>query len=236
MPFNEGDFVLVNYTLRIKGTGEVVDTTDPDIARKAGIYDEGKRYGPRLVVIGEGRLIKGLEKAIREMNVGEKKTVEIPPEEAYGKRDPSKVKILPRSYFTRQGIRPEPGRMVDIGGRTGIIRSVTGGRVVVDFNHPLAGKTLEAEIEVVKKVDEVPEKVKLLLLRRLPPRIEEDEVEVEYKAESKEAIVKLPGKIIDVPDAQLVKRIVVDEVARYIPEIEDMEFRERVHVAPPSKK
>jgi len=228
MAFNDGDFVLVEYDLWVKDTGSLIDTTDEEKARKAGIYDPRERYGPRLVIVGEGRLISGLEEAIKELDVGKEIEIEIPPEKAFGKRDPNKIKVYPKTEFLRHGIVPEPNKVVEIDGRPAIIRSVTGGRVIVDFNHPLAGRTVKARVKAVKKLESVDEKVKHLVLRRLPPVIGEQDIDVEYDAQSKMAKVVFNEKILNVNDAEIVKRIVVEEVKRYVLEVDKIVFEENI--------
>lgn len=214
----ENTFVLVEYEIKIKGTDKLVDTTSLDSAKEAGIYDEKTRYGPHLVVIGEKRLLPGLEELIKELDEGQEKEKEIPPEKAFGKRDPSKVKVIPRQHFVRSGIVPEPGKVVEINGQLATIRSITGGRVVVDFNHPLAGKTLIARARIIKIVEEVPEKILYLLLRRLPPSITGDDIKVEYNPEKKLVEISLNNKILDIGDAQIAKRLVVNEIRKYMKE------------------
>lgn len=228
MAFNDGDFVLVEYDLWVKDTGSLIDTTDEEKARKAGIYDPRERYGPRLVIVGEGRLISGLEEAIKELDVGKEIEIEIPPEKAFGKRDPNKIKVYPKTEFLKHGIVPEPNKVVEIDGRPAIIRSVTGGRVIVDFNHPLAGRTVKARVKAVKKLESVDEKVKHLVLRRLPPVIGEQDIDVEYDAQSKMAKVVFNEKILNVNDAEIVKRIVVEEVKRYVLEVDKIVFEENI--------
>jgi len=228
MAFNEGDFVLIEYDLWVKDTGSLIDTTSEEKAKEAGIYDPRERYGPRLVIVGEGRLIRGLEEAIRELDVGKEVEVEIPPEKAFGKRDPSKIKVYPRTEFLKHGIVPEPNKVVEIDGKPAIIRSVTGGRVIVDFNHPLAGRTVKARIKAVKKLESVDEKVKYLILRRLPPMIGSQDVNVKYDAQSKTAKVIFNEKILNVNDAEIVKRIVVEEIKRYILEVDKVVFEENI--------
>lgn len=229
MAFKEGDFVLVEYILKVKESGEVVDTTDENEARKHGIYSERDRYGPRLVIIGEGRIISGLEEALKNAEVGKEITVTIPPERAFGRRDPQKIKIIPLSQFRRSGVVPEPGKVVEINGQLAIIRNVTGGRVIVDFNHPLAGKTMEATIRVIKQLDNVEEKVLHLLLRRLPPAITENDVKVEYEPTEKHVKVRFNEKALAIQDMQVVKRIVVSEIAKFMrPEIDKIDFTEHI--------
>lgn len=229
MPLSDGDFVLVEYSLRVKDTGKLVDTTSEEEAKKEGTYDPRERYGPRLVIVGEGRLLPGLEKALKELDEGQEKTIEIPPEDAFGKRDPSKIKIMHRNAFLKSGVVPEPGKVVEINGQLAVIRSITGGRVVVDFNHPLAGRTIEAKIKVVKVLKAPEEKLLHLVLRRLPPSIKEDDVKIEYAPEEKKARVIMNEKALGIQDLQVAKRIVVLEAAKYLKdEVKEIEFVETV--------
>ena len=237
MALPDGAFVLVEYTLRVKETGEVIDTTSEEEARKAGIYDPKDRYGPRLVIIGEGRLIPGLEKAIRELSPGEEKDVEIPPSEAFGERKPENIKIMSRNVFIRSGVTPEPGKIVEINGRLAVIRSVTGGRVVVDFNHPLAGKTILAKVKLVKLIEDIGEKLLYLVLRRLPPFISENDVKIDYNAEKKYAKIMFNEKALHIADMQAAKRLVVGEVKKYLADaVSDLEFSEHVKIAAESEE
>jgi len=231
MAFNDGDFVLAEYTLSVKETGEVIDTTSEEEAKKAGVYDSKERYGPRLVIIGEGRLIEGLEEAIKNLEEGKEIEVEIPPEKGFGKRDPSKIKILPKTQFLRNNVVPEPGKIVEINGQLAIIRSVTGGRVVVDFNHPLAGKTLKARVRVVRLLKTPQEKLLHLMLRRLPSLITEKDVTVEYEPSERYAKYIFNEKALLVQDMQVIKRIAVAEVRKYMaPEVRKLDFVEKIEI------
>ncbi|AEM38084.1 peptidylprolyl isomerase FKBP-type [Pyrolobus fumarii 1A] len=212
MAFKDGDFVLVEYSLRLKDTNQLIDTTSEEEAKKEGIYDEDRVYGPELVIIGEGRLIPGLEEAIKEMNVNEKKEVEIPPEKAYGVRDPNKVKTYSVKQFLRHGVRPEIGKLVEINGQVGRIIAVEGGRVKVDFNHPLAGRTLLAVIRVVAKLEKDEDKIKHLVARRL--RAKPDYIDVNVDRENGVVTIKMK------PQAALratpsTKVVLLDEIRRY---------------------
>ncbi len=231
MPISKGDFVLVEYEIYIKGTEELVDTTNAELAKKYGVFDPHERYGPRLIIVGEGRFIKGLEEALEGLEEGNEKEIEIPPEKAFGQRDPSKVKIMSRNVFIRHGINPEPGKTVEIDGQYAVIRQVTGGRVVVDFNHPLAGKTLYARIRVVRVLKSVEDKIKHLLLRRAK-QLGEDEIKTNYDEEKKHVLIELPSKALEIPELQVAKRIVVLETAKYLRDrVETMDFVEHVSLA-----
>jgi FKBP-type peptidyl-prolyl cis-trans isomerase SlyD len=97
------------------------------------------------------------------MKDGEEKTIQLPPEEAFGERDPKLVQLVPMSEFKKQGIKPQVGMAITSEGNTGIIRSVSGGRVRLDFNHELAGKNLEYQMKVDSVIEDDVEKVKSLI-------------------------------------------------------------------------
>jgi len=161
-----GDFVSISYTGKVKG-GKVFDTTDETIAKKADIFNEKVIYGPVTVVIGAGHVFKGLDNVLESLKAGDSKTVELKPEDAFGSRDSKKVQLLPMKYFKKQNFKPAAGMKVQVGGAIGTIQSVTGGRVSVDFNHPLSGKTLEYDIKVENAIKKGEEKVKGLLALHL---------------------------------------------------------------------
>ncbi len=213
----KGDVVEVEYTLYDATTGEVIETTSEEVAKQAGIYDEKKRYGPRIVVVGEGSLLPGLEEAIIGMKEGEEKEVEIPPAKAYGERDPKKVKRYSLGEFRRAGIRNVyPGMVVEIGGNIGVVKSVSGGRVVVDFNNPLAGKTVKAKIKVIKVYKEPKEKAIKLVKRTMP--------DAEVDVSDSKVIIKVPTSYAYVDRIGLVQAAVAGDIFKAVKEIKDVEF------------
>lgn len=136
------NFVRINFEGKVKETGQA--------------FDSGKDVG---IVVGAGYVIPGLDEVLLQMNVGDKKTVEIEPKKAFGERDQSLVHTVPEAEFKKHGTTPTPGMVVDADKRRGRVISVTSGRVKIDFNHPLAGKVLTYEIEVVGKIEGPEEKV-----------------------------------------------------------------------------
>ncbi len=225
MPLNNGDFVLIEYTARVKETGNIIDTTNEEIAKREGIYDSNKIYGPTLVIIGKGWVIKGLEEALKEMDVGVEKEIEIPPEKAYGERDPNKVKIVSMREFRRRGLDVKIGDVIDFGGVTGIVKSISGGRVVVDFNHPLAGKTLIYKVKVVKKLEDVNEKLKALAARHL--RLKPNEIQVTYDSNEKTVYINIPTRIMTRKDIQYAKiALVTDIYELFKEEVKKIVFQE----------
>ena len=201
-----GDFVKVDYVGRIKGTGEIFDLTKENIAKKENLYNSNAKYTPVVLILGSGFLIKGLDEELQKMKVGEKKQIEIPHEKAFGDKKGEMVKIVPESKFKEQNLDPFPGAIVNIGSMKGKIISVDGGRVKVDFNHPLAGKTLEYDIEILALVDDVDEKIKSAFGYFTTV----DDVEVKTEGKETEIIVKK-----DVDIVRPVKKMVAETIIKW---------------------
>ena len=223
MPLEDGDFVLVDYTLKVKETGQVIDTTVEEVAKETGLYRPEKVYEPKLIVIGAGWVLKALEERLKEMEVGEQKTVELPPEQAYGPRDPSKVVMMPARRISQMGIRPRVGQRVEINGRVGVIRAVGSGRVQVDFNHPLAGKMLIYEVAVREKIEDPVGKVRALIHRRLP-LVPAEKFDVEVG--EKEVVIKVPEEAFYVEGIQVIKRGIASDILRFFEGVEAVRFVE----------
>ncbi|MFW5902593.1 MAG: FKBP-type peptidyl-prolyl cis-trans isomerase [archaeon] len=183
-------FYRIEYTGRIKRTGKVFDTTDKEIAEENGIYNEKIEYGPKDIT-SEDELIEGVTENLEEMKEGEEKEFIIPPEKAYGKRDPSKVDMVPTKDFEDTDVTPMPGLHVILDGKPAKIQTVSGGRVRVDFNNPLAGKKLKYKLKVKKIFEEDLSKSRIIIKENLP--VDEEEIEAEENKEEKSLKVKLPA-------------------------------------------
>jgi peptidylprolyl isomerase len=216
MAIQKNSFVLIDYIIRSKDTGELIDTTIEDVAKKENKWEADRVYEPLLVIVGENRIIQGLEEHIENYGeVGKEFEIEIPPEKAYGVRDSSKVRVLNIRELLRRGIIPEVGKSVEIDGQIGIVKAITGGRVLIDFNHPLAGKTLICRYKIVKVIEDDVEKVKHLLHRRYK-RIPIERFNVTIDHNSKAVTIEIPKEILLDRDLQLVKAIVAEEIYKYI--------------------
>ena len=164
----KGDIIKLSYTGRISGPDTVFDTTDAKVAEKEGIKNNKMAYGPVTIIVGETNLIKGVEEAIESMKEGEEKTIEIPPEKAYGKRDPNRIVVTPLKEFKARNITPYPGMVIQTEEGYARVQSVNGGRVRLDFNHELAGKTLKFTLKVEKLLKEPKEQIEGLLEAEFP--------------------------------------------------------------------
>jgi peptidylprolyl isomerase len=227
MPIPKNSFVLIDYELRIKDTKELVDTTIEDVAKKENKYEPDKVYEPLLVIVGENRVIKGLEEHIENSAEPNKDyEIEIPPEKAYGQRDPSKVRIYSLKTLIQKNVVPEVGKTIEIDGQIGIVKAISGGRVLIDFNHPLAGRTFICKYRVVKILEDVAEKVKWLLHRRYR-RVPLERFNVVVDADKKNITIELPRELYLDRDLQLVKALVTEEIYRYISDYKTVIFVEK---------
>ncbi|HIH15147.1 MAG TPA: peptidylprolyl isomerase [Nanoarchaeota archaeon] len=156
MKAQKGDFVQIMYIGKLDD-GSIFDLNDKERAKKEGM--NGHIHEKTIVCLGEKDLVPGLDDFLIEKEIGEKLEVIIEPEKGFGKKDPKLLQIVPANKFKEQKINPMPGLRVEIDQYTGVIKSISGGRVLVDFNHPLAGRTLQYEIMIVKKIESLKEKV-----------------------------------------------------------------------------
>lgn len=162
MAVENGDLVKIEYTAYTK-SGNIIDTTDAEKAKKAGLFDQKKRYGAVVMRAGGGDVLKGVDEGIIGMKEGDFKELELAPEKAFGQRNEDLVRIIPIRQFREANINPVPGQIINIDDTPATIRAVNSGRVVVDFNHPLAGVPLKYEVKVLKDAKTLNEKASLLV-------------------------------------------------------------------------
>jgi len=221
----EGDFVIVDYVARVEETGEIVDLTLEDVAKREKIYREDGIYKPKLVIVGEGWFIKGFEEGLIGLEVGKKAEIRVPPEKGFGERDPKKIKVVPIREFRKSGITPRPGMRVTINNKVGTIRTVTSGRVRVDFNHPLAGKTIIYEVYVRKKLTDDLEKIKAIIGRRLRGV---DEEKFEVKIENSKVRIHMPNEVFLLENIQYAKLGIASDIHKHFPQINSVVFVEEI--------
>ncbi|MGQ9552190.1 MAG: FKBP-type peptidyl-prolyl cis-trans isomerase [Candidatus Bathycorpusculaceae bacterium] len=223
MTLQKGDFVTIDYTAKVKETNEVFDTTSEETAKKEHLYKEGEIYEPKLVVIGEGWVLKTLDENLPNMEVEKATSVEIPPEKAFGARDPEKVRRVPLKHLTDKGITPNIGTRIEYNGKMATVRSIGAGRVLLDFNPPLAGKTLLYEVTVKKKLETREEKIAALIHRRLPSV---EEAKFKFAIEENNLKLEMPEETFYLEGIQVAKRGIALDIQRFFPEIGAVKFIE----------
>jgi len=96
-PVSIGDMVTLAYTGKFEN-GTILDTSDPEVARQAGIYNPMRPYAPLMFTVGSREVLQGIEGAVLGMRINESKEVVIPPEQGHGELDPNKTMKVDRAY------------------------------------------------------------------------------------------------------------------------------------------
>lgn len=223
MTLQKGDFILIDYSGKVKETNEVFDTTNDDVAKKEHLKKEGEIYEPKLVVVGEGWVLKALDEALTTMDIGSASTVEIPAEKAFGPRDPEKIKRVPIRQLLAKEINPVVGARIEYQGKMATVRSIGAGRVLLDFNPALAGRTLIYDVTPIKKIEGNEEKVSALIHRRIPP-VEEDKFKPAI--EDSTLTINMPEETFYVEGIQIAKRGIAMDIQKFLPDIVETRFVE----------
>lgn len=136
---HENSKVTLNFALRLED-GATVDSTF--------------ERSPATLTVGDGNLPEGFEKHLLGLSSGDRRTIQVPPEDAFGQVNAANVQHFKREQFAQAG-ELEAGMVLsfqDAGGNElpGVVSTFDDHEVTVDFNHPLAGKTLEFEVEILE--------------------------------------------------------------------------------------
>lgn len=158
MKLKKKDFIEIEFTGRVR-EGEIFDSNIKEDLKKTNLDLEPK---PFIFCLGEGMFLDGIDSFLIEKDIGEYK-VELQPENAFGKRNPKLIQMIPLKVFKEHKTQaPLPGTMFQFDGKIGKVLTASGGRVIVDFNNPLAGREVEYKIKVLRKIDDIDEKIKSL--------------------------------------------------------------------------
>ncbi|MBI4159191.1 peptidylprolyl isomerase [Candidatus Woesearchaeota archaeon] len=203
----KGMFIEINFTARIADSQRVFDTTKKEIAEKNNFH-ENHDYSPIIICVGHKDIIQGLDEQLIGKEIKEY-TFNIPAEKGFGKKNHELIKLVPSSLFAQQNIKPVPGLQINLNEIIGTIRSVSGGRTIVDFNHPLAGKDLTYEVEILREIKDIKEKVASIITqitKKFEITITNDEIEIksDIKEDSQEKLK--------------------EEIKERIPEIKEIKF------------
>lgn len=230
MSLQKGNFIFIDYVAKVKETGEIFDTTLEETAKKERLFKEGDIYEPKLVVIGEGWVIKALDESLITMEVGKATVVEIPPEKAFGPRDPEKIKRVPLKQLLAKDITPSLGMRVEYGNKTATVRAIGAGRVLLDFNPPLAGKTLVYETTVKNRLETNEEKIAALIHRRIPAV---EQAKFQFKTKPKTTLsIDMPDESFYIEGIQLAKRGIALDVQKFADGIDTVKFTETFKAEP----
>ena len=222
MTLEKGSLILIDYTAKVKDTSEIFETTINDDAKNLQSYDPSTKYEPRLVSIGDGWVIKGLDEALSNATPGDKLDIDIPPEKGFGIRDPSKIRMVPQRKFGEKADELKPGDTIDIDDRKAIVRFIGSGRVQIDFNHRFAGRTLQYSVNVLKLLTDNNEKIVSLIKRRLP--IEEEKLKLGMKGQNLTLTIPEESTLID--GIQIIKKAIANDIFKYLPTLSNIQIIE----------
>lgn len=222
----KGDFLELQYTGTLTQEKLVFDTTEEKVAKQHEIYDAQakSKYKPAIICVGQNSIVKGLDDELIGKELNKEYTILLPPEKAFGKKDAKLIQLVPTSKFLQQKIQPMPGLQVTIDNEVGTIKMVSGGRTLVDFNHPLASKEVSYTIKALRIVTDTKEK--LTALMRL--QFNEENVEATLATQdgkttatvSLKAFQKFPQELLDQLSQEFSKK-----VHEIIPEVTTVQLK-----------
>jgi len=206
------DFIEIEYTGKIKEDNIVFDTTDEKVAKENNL-ETHSGYEPIIICVGEEQLLKGIDKNLEGKDTGKEYDIELKPEDAFGNKNAKLIQLIPTSKFKQQNVQPMPGMQLNIDGMVGTIKTVSGGRTLVDFNHPLAGKELLYKIKINRKITDDKEKLKGYLKLSLGTK------DFDAEINNNNAKIKLKNEIPKESEERLSKKII-----ELIPNIKKVDF------------
>jgi FKBP-type peptidyl-prolyl cis-trans isomerase 2 len=236
-PVEEGDFIILKITAKTE-RGHVFRVSSIEDAKKADIYNEEEakqgEYRPEFVVVGKpGFLNEGLTEVVENMEYFEKKSVRIPPTKAFGRRDPQKLERMSIGRYRRlnDGKYPEVGQEFIKKSKQGqsqrgrVIR-ITQGRVIIDYNHPLAGQSIDYNIEILDKVEDFNEQIKQFMISKGIPQDNVSDFEISYNEEEKMVEITVPKSFLFQNLTYLKFGLAMDLQTHMSDEVEDVKFIE----------
>ncbi len=162
MTLQKNDFVEIEFTGKIKDTGEIFDSNIKSDLESSGLNRQDAK--PFVFSLGQGMFLPGIDEFLTgKPETPSKYQIELNPEKAFGPRQSQLVQLMPMKVFAVQKVRPIPGAMFNFDGRIGKVLSVSGGRVMIDFNNPIAGKTVIYDVNFLRKVEDTNEKIKYFI-------------------------------------------------------------------------
>ncbi len=227
----EGDFILVKITAKTH-KGKIFQVSSVEDAKKAGIYDEKREhlYTPEFVIVGKpGFLNEGLTETITQMNYFEKKSVRIPPTKAFGKRDPKRIERIGITKFKKlnEGKNPEIGQdFTKKDGQKGTVIRVSQGKVIIDYNHPLAGQSVDYNLEIIDKIEDFGDKIEYFMINKGIPKEHVKEFKINYNIEHKSIEFTIPKTFLFQNLTYVKFALAMDLQTHMSDEIDDVKFIE----------
>ena len=161
--------------------------------------------------------MRGIENALGTMSEGQKVELRLEASDAFGEKKKELVRVVPINTFRKNNMDPQPGMMFEIDGMMAHIKSVTSGRVLVDFNHPLAGEKIDYALKLDRIISKPIEKVAALM--------ELNNVKSEATIDGKKLSLVFK-EAENEQEYQMKKKLLMDGIKEFVPEIEEIDVKE----------
>ncbi|HLC77522.1 MAG TPA: peptidylprolyl isomerase [Candidatus Nanoarchaeia archaeon] len=222
MNIQKNDFIEIEFSSKIKD-GELFDSNiKEDLEKLHHGHSHNIKAKPLIFCIGQGMFLKGVEDFLLDKDLGTY-NIDLTPEKAFGPRLPQFVQTISAKVFREQKLNPYPGASFNFDGRVGKVLTVSGGRIMVDFNNPLAGKDVSYKVTVLRKVEDINEKIKafieFLFRKDLKFEIKEKTLTIYADVQLSRLVQLFEGKFKEIFDLGLK----VEEV----PQPETIEFKDQ---------
>jgi len=218
-----GTIVHVEYDLYNSESGDLIETTREESAKEHDVHQEGRTYTPLVCVVGAGQLIEGFENHLLEAEADTDYEIEIAPLEAYGEKDPAMIETMSVDKLLRHVRDPKSlyiGGPVTIDGKQGTLSYLAAGRARIDYNHPMAGKTLKYDYKIVKVIEDKEEKISSILESNTGHK----DFEVEFDGD--DVTITLPQTMLFDTNAAMLKFRLVTMLRDAVPELGNVAYRE----------
>src|SRR3989344_8110231 len=209
MPIKKHDFINIDFIGSVTETGDIFDVTQESVAKKHNIHNPKANYHALTICVGERHVVPGLDEFLEGKEPGTY-TVQLTPEQAFGKKDAKLMRLIPLNIFHKHNMRPEPGLHINMDGAVGVVRSVSGGRVIMDFNHPIAGKNVTYNLTINKLETDTKEKIKTIITYLMPG--------LPYDYQNNTLTIK-----VDFPEQ--IKKMLTEKLQEIIPEIKTIDYK-----------
>ncbi len=210
MKLGKNDVIEIEFTARIKDTNEIFDSNISSELKKINPDFNSEQAKPFTFALGQNMFLQGIDNYLigKEAEKFPKEfKIDLTPENAFGKREAKFVQMIPMKVFKQHNVNPVPGAMFNFDNRAAKILTVSGGRVMVDFNNPLAGKDVTYNIKILKKITDLNEKVNaindFLFRKELKFEIKDKKIILEVDKGLKQFVEIFKDKYKEILDLEL---------------------------------
>ena len=190
------DFIEIEFTGKTK-EGNVFDSNvKEEIEKLHSGHNHPIETEKFVFCLGEGMFLQAIDDFLigkPDSNFPASYEIDLTPEKAFGMRNSKLVYTVPSRVFRENNMNPVPGEVFNFDGKLGKVLTVSGGRIMVDFNNPLAGKDIIYNIKVLRKVDDLNEKIKSFIKFLFKK-------DIDFEVKDKKIIIKAEKQLVDFAD------------------------------------